>query len=44
MTTSKGRFPIAPGVYMFAQLGQAGRWVSALFHHTARLADERCAP
>jgi hypothetical protein len=42
MTASQARFPIAPSVYKFAQHGQAGHWVSELFPHTARIADELC--
>src|SRR5687767_6010935 len=42
MTASQARFPIAPSVYKFAQHGKSGRWVSELFPHTAKVADELC--
>ncbi|MBM3854580.1 MAG: DUF1501 domain-containing protein [Verrucomicrobia bacterium] len=42
MTASQARFPIAPSIYQFAQHGRAGHWVSELFPHTAKIADELC--
>ncbi|MBL9211235.1 MAG: DUF1501 domain-containing protein [Opitutaceae bacterium] len=42
MTASQARFPIAPSRYAFAQHGKAGHWVSELFPHTAKIADELC--
>ena len=42
MTASQTRFPIAPSVYKFAQHGKAGHWVSELFPHTAKIADDLC--
>ena len=42
MTASQARFPIAPSAYKFCQYGKAGHWVSELFPHTARVADELC--
>jgi hypothetical protein len=42
MTASQARFPIAPSVYKFAQGGKAGHFVSELFPHTAKVADELC--
>ncbi len=42
MTASQVRFPIAPSLYKFAQHGKAGHWVSELFPHTAKVADELC--
>ena len=40
MTANQSRFPIAPSVFGFRQTGQAGHWVSDLFPHTAKVADE----
>jgi hypothetical protein len=40
MTASQTRFPIAPSIFDFKQHGQAGHWVSDLFPHTAKVADE----
>ena len=40
MTASQTRFPIAPSFFQFKQQGQAGHWVSDLFPHTAKVADE----
>ncbi|MES2695183.1 MAG: DUF1501 domain-containing protein [Verrucomicrobiota bacterium] len=42
MTASQARFPVAPSMYKFAQHGKAGHWVSELFPHTAKIADELC--
>jgi hypothetical protein len=42
MTASQARFPIAPSLYKFAQHGKAGHWISELFPHTAKVADELC--
>ncbi|MBL9199108.1 MAG: DUF1501 domain-containing protein, partial [Opitutaceae bacterium] len=42
MTASQARLPIAPSLYKFAQHGKAGHWVSELFPHTAKVADELC--
>jgi hypothetical protein len=40
MTASQTRFPIAPSIFQFKQHGKAGHWVSDLFPHTAKIADE----
>jgi hypothetical protein len=40
MTASQTRFPVAPSIFRFQQHGQAGHWVSELFPHTAKVADE----
>ena len=40
MTASQTRFPIAPSIFGFKQYGKAGHWVSDLFPHTAKVADE----
>ncbi len=42
MTASQARFPIAPSRYSFSQHGKAGHWVSELFPHTAKIADDLC--
>ena len=42
MTASQARFPIAPSLYKFSQHGKAGHWMSELFPHTAKVADELC--
>ena len=40
MTASQTRFPIAPSIFKYQQHGKAGHWVSDLFPHTAKVADE----
>ncbi len=40
MSASQSRLPVAPSIFKFAQHGKAGHWVSELFPHTARVADE----
>jgi Protein of unknown function (DUF1501) len=40
MTASQARFPIAPSIFKFQQYGKAGHWISELFPHTAKIADE----
>jgi hypothetical protein len=40
MTASQSRFPVAPSIFPFHQHGGAGHWVSTLFPHTAKVADE----
>ncbi len=40
MTASQSRFPVAPSFFKFQQHGEAGHWVSELFPHTAKVADE----
>ena len=40
MTASQTRFPVAPSIFRFQQHGQTGHWVSELFPHTAKVADE----
>ncbi|HUR57870.1 MAG TPA: DUF1501 domain-containing protein [Opitutaceae bacterium] len=42
MTASQVRFPVAPSMYKFSQQGKAGHWVSELFPHTGKVADELC--
>ena len=42
MTASQVRFPVAPSLYKFSQMGKAGHWVSELFPHTGKVADELC--
>ncbi len=40
MTSGQSRLPIAPSFFKFKQHGQAGHWISELFPHTAKIADE----
>jgi len=42
MTATQDKFPVAPTLYGFAQHGRSGAWMSELFRHTARVADELC--
>ena len=42
MTSSQARFPVAPSFYNFSQMGKAGHWISELFPHTGKIADELC--
>ncbi len=42
MTASQSRLPIASSAFSFEQHGQSGQWVSSLFPHTAKVADELC--
>ncbi len=42
MTATQERFPIAPTRFKFAQHGQSGAWLSELWPHTARVADDLC--
>ncbi|MEO6246166.1 MAG: DUF1501 domain-containing protein [Opitutaceae bacterium] len=40
MTSGQTRFPVAPGVFKFAQHGQCGRWVSELLPFTSKIVDD----
>ncbi len=40
MTAGQANFSIAPSYFKFARHGNSGHWVSELFPHTARVADE----
>lgn len=42
MTSSQARLPIAPSQFTFHQHGQSGMWLSELWPHTAKIADEIC--
>ncbi len=42
MSASQSSFPLVPSKYSFRQYGQSGAWVSELFPHTARIADDLC--
>ena len=42
MTANQKKFPVAPSVFPFAQHGESGAWVSSLFPHTAKIADDCC--
>ncbi len=40
MTSGQTRFPVAPGIFKFAQHGNAGTWVSELLPHTSKIVDD----
>jgi uncharacterized protein (DUF1501 family) len=40
MTSGQTRFPVAPGIFKFAQHGQSGRWVSELLPFTSKIVDD----
>ena len=40
MSASQSSFPMVPSKFSFAQHGQSGAWVSELFPHTAKIADD----
>ena len=40
MTSGQTRFPVAPGIFKFAQHGNAGTWVSELLPYTSKIVDE----
>ncbi|MEA3208720.1 MAG: hypothetical protein QOE70_1777 [Chthoniobacter sp.] len=42
MTSGQKSFPIAPSLFQFAQQGQSGMWLSELFPHLSKIADELC--
>lgn len=42
MTANQESFPLVGSFYDFKQYGQAGAWISDLFPHTAKIADEIC--
>ncbi len=42
MTSGQASFPLARSVFNFQQHGSAGTWISELFPHTAKMADELC--
>jgi hypothetical protein len=42
MTSGQTNFPLVGSYFKFAQHGQSGAWVSELFPHMAKIADELC--
>jgi hypothetical protein len=42
MTSGQSKFPLVGSYFKFAQYGKSGAWVSELFPHMARIADELC--
>ncbi len=42
MTSGQARFPIAPSMYKFEQVGESGMWVSELLPHTKKVVDDMC--
>lgn len=42
MTSGQERFPLVGSKFDFKQYGESGAWVSDLFPHTAKIADELC--
>lgn len=40
MTSGQTRFPVAPSIFTFQQMGQSGRWISELLPHTAGIVDD----
>jgi hypothetical protein len=42
MTSSQAKFPLVGSFFKFQQHGKSGAWVSELFPHMAKIADELC--
>jgi hypothetical protein len=42
MTSGQASFPLVGSFYDFKQYGQSGAWISDLFPHTAKIADDLC--
>jgi hypothetical protein len=43
MTSGQARFPVAPSIYKFSQVGQAGLWMNTeLLPNTAKCIDDMC--
>lgn len=40
MTSGQVRFPIAPSIYEFEQVGKSGAWMSELLPYTKKIADD----
>lgn len=40
MTSGQARFPIAPTIYDFEQVGQSGAWISELLPYTKKIVDD----
>jgi hypothetical protein len=42
MTSGQSKFPLVGSYFKFQQHGQSGAWISELFPHMAKIADELC--
>lgn len=42
MTSGQSKFPLVGSYFKFQQHGQSGAWVSEIFPHMAKIADELC--
>jgi hypothetical protein len=42
MTSSQSKFPLVGSYFKFQQHGKSGAWISELFPHMAKIADELC--
>jgi hypothetical protein len=42
MTSGQSKFPLVGSYFKFQQHGQSGAWISELFPHMAKIADEFC--
>jgi hypothetical protein len=42
MTSNQKKFPLVGSYFKFAQHGQSGAWMSEIFPHMAKVADELC--
>jgi hypothetical protein len=42
MTSNQKKFPLVGSYFKFAQHGQSGAWISEIFPHMAKIADELC--
>jgi hypothetical protein len=42
MTSNQKKFPLVGSYFKFAQHGQSGAWMSEIFPHMAKIADELC--
>lgn len=42
MTSGQKSFPLVGSYYKFNQYGQSGAWISEIFPHTAKIADDIC--
>jgi hypothetical protein len=42
MSKNQAKFPLQGSAYKFAQHGKSGAWISELFPHTAKIADDLC--
>ena len=40
MTSGQARFPIAPSIFDFEQVGKSGAWISELLPYTKKIVDD----